>query len=126
MGDQPDAYDREWTTLIGPRSRMRVGYRHVRGRVVRFVVQIEYRLGDDWVEVVRADHDAVGEMAHDVTEEGVHVDVYRDGEKHLTETVFPATSASTALTVAEEHLSRHAERYVRRFEEWLAIDRRDR
>lgn len=89
-------------------------------------MQIEYRLEDGWTEVVRADHDALGEASHDVTEEGVHLDVYRHGEKLRTEELFPRASAGVALTFAEEHLSRHAERYIRRFEEWHEIDREGR
>lgn len=79
MSERPVGYDREWTTPTGPRSRIRIGYRHDHGDVVRFVVQIEYRLGDGWAEIVRADHDASGEMSHDLADEGVHVDVYREG-----------------------------------------------
>lgn len=118
-------YDREWTKPVGPRSRIRVGYTHDGGRVTRFVVQLEYRLDDGWAEVVRADHDESDERSHDVTEEGAHVDVYRDGEKFRTEELSPPTPTGVAFTFAEAHLSWHAERYVERFEEWHGIDHRD-
>ena len=92
--------------------------------MIRFVVQLEYRLDDDWVEIIRFDHDPENDHTHDVTEEGVHIDVYRDGEKVRSEEVFPPMPASAALTFAEEHLNQHAERYINRFEEWHGIRNR--
>jgi hypothetical protein len=62
----------------------------------------------DWHSVVRFDHDPESDHAHDVTEEGVHMDVYRGGEKIRSEEVFPPMEASDALTFAEEHLNQHA------------------
>lgn len=118
-------YDREWTTKVGPRSRVRIGYSHDGGRVVRFVVQLEYRLQGDWVEVVRADHDEIG-PGHDVSIEGVHVDVYRDGTKLRPVAVFPSLPPGLAFTLAEEHIVENAERYVERFEKWHGTYRRDR
>ena len=45
------------------------------------MVQLEYWTDGAWQEVVRYDRDPESEMGHDVTEEGLHMDVYRDGEK---------------------------------------------
>lgn len=117
-------YDREFTSPLEYRVRRRLGYTHKHGRVSRFVVQLEYRLDNEWTEIVRIDHDSEGELAHDVTDEGVHMDVYRDGEKLRSEEVFPPMPANEALTFAEEHLSNHAERYVKRFEKWHGIRNR--
>lgn len=89
-------------------------------------MQLEYYLEESWTEVIRSDHDASGETSHDVTIEGVHVDVYRDGEKYRTEEIFPPTPAGAALTFAEEHLAKHAERYIERFIEWHRMDQKDR
>jgi hypothetical protein len=89
--------------------------------VTRFVVQLEYRFNGDWREIVRFDHDPESDRAHDVTREGVHMDVYRDGEKLRSEEVFPPMHASDALTFAEEHLNQHAERHIKRFEIWHGI-----
>lgn len=93
--------------------------------MTQFVVQLEYLLDGEWTEVVRFDHDPASDVAHDVSEEGVHTDVYRDGEKYGTAEVFPPMPASEALTFAEDHLAAHAERYLERFERWHGI-RRDR
>ena len=92
--------------------------------VTRFVVQLEYRLNERWVEVVRFDHDPEGEQGHDLTVEGVHMDVYRDGEKIRSPEGFPPIPAKDALTSAGEHLTQHDERYIKRFEKWNGIKHR--
>lgn len=119
--EEPRDYDREFSTALSNRARRRIGYSHDRGEVTRFVVQIEYHLADEWAEVVRFDHDPESEHAHDVTTEGVHMDVYRDGEKIRSPEIFPAMPASDALTSAEEHLKTHGQRYIKRFEKWHGI-----
>ncbi|TQQ82338.1 DUF7718 family protein [Halonotius roseus] len=125
MGEkEPREYDREYTTPLKHRTRRRIGYTQHRGTVTRFVVQLEYRVDGEWMEVVRFDHDPKSDHAHDVTEEGVHMDVYRDGDKLRSEEVFPPMRAGEALTFAEEHLNQHAERYINRFETWHEIKTR--
>lgn len=124
MTDEPRDYDREFTTPVQYRVRRRIGYSHDHGEITRFVIQLEYRLNGDWREIVRFDHDPYSDHAHDVTNVGVHVDVFREGEKLRSEEVFPPMSANAALTFAEEHLKRHAERYINRFEAWHGIDNR--
>jgi hypothetical protein len=124
MTEEPREYDREFTTPLEYRVRRRIGYSHDRGDITRFVVQLEYRLDGNWVEIVRFDHDPEGTHGHDVTEEGIHMDVYRDGEKLRSEEIFPLMTANEALTFAEEHLNQHAERYIRRFEQWHGIRNR--
>jgi hypothetical protein len=121
MTDEPREYDREFTTPVAYRVRRRIGYAHDHGTVTRFVVQIEYRMDDGWTAVVRFDHDSESDHGHDVTEEGVHMDVYRNGNKLRSEEVFPPMSASDALSFAEAHLNQHAERYIERFETWHGI-----
>ena len=87
-------------------------------------MQLEYRLDNEWAAVVRFDHDADGadEMTHDVTEEGVHMDVYRDGEKVNVVSITGPVPAAVGYTAAEEHLTEHAERYLTRFKEWHPTD----
>lgn len=124
MREDPHDYDREFTTPLEYRVRRRIGYSHDHGAVTRFVVQMEYWLDDTWCEIVRFDHDPESDHGHDVTEEGVHMDVYRNCEKFRSGEVFPPMPASGALTFAEEHLNQHAERYINRFEEWHGIGNR--
>lgn len=115
-------YDREWTAAVGFAVRTRVGYSTDDEGVSKFVVQLEYNLDGKWVPVVRSDHDPANPMAHDVTEEGVHLDVYRHGAKARSEELFPPMAANEAFTYAEEHIAEHLEQYVRRFEEWHNVN----
>lgn len=110
-GDRPRDYDKAFTAPVDTRVRRRLGLDVDRGEVKRFVVQLEYRVDaeqDTWVTVVGYDHDAEGsaEATHDVTEDGLHIDIYRDGKK--------------------DHLAEHLEGYVRRFEQWHGITPTDR
>ena len=75
------------------------------------------------MEVVRFDHDPASKHGHDVTNDGIHMDVYRDGELIRTEEIFPSMSPNDAFTFAEEHLAEHAKRYSERFVKWHGIDR---
>lgn len=121
MPDEPREYGTEYTVPVREHARRRVGYTTKAGDVVRFVVQLEYELSPgEWHEVVRADHDARGadEMAHDVTEEGVHLDVYRQGAKVGAVRLTGPLPADRGFTAAEEHLTEHAEGYLNRFEAW--------
>jgi len=120
----PRDYEREYTKALSHEARVRMGYTIDAGEVRRFVVQLECRLTDDWHPVVRFDHDGTGESehAHDVTVEGVHMDVYRSGEQVRVEEIFPPLPAAQALTHAEEHISMYAERYITRYKEWHRTD----
>lgn len=129
--DDPRDYDKEFTAPEGGPVRRRVGIDVERGAVSRFVVQLEYLvdpIGGEWATVVRYDHDAAGsdEAAHDVTEDGLHIDVYRGGEKIESHELTPPLPASAALEAAEDHLREHLEGYVRRFEQWHEIRPDDR
>lgn len=114
----PTGYEREYTASVGWRIRRRVGFSTDRGDVTRFVVQLEYRVEDEWLPVVRFDHDPESERGHDVTEEGLHPDVYRDGEKYVVDEDFPRMDLKSALAYCETHVEAHALRYVRRSERW--------
>lgn len=124
--DGPRKYDKSFTAPEGRRARRRLGLDVEAGQVTRFVVQLEYLLDpfvDEWATVVRYDHDDQGgdEATHDVTEDGLHVDVYREGEKVATHELTPPLPAAAALDAAEDHLAEHLEGYVARFETWQEI-----
>ena len=88
------------------------------------MAQLEYWLDGTWQEVVRYDHDRDTPGGHDVTEEGLHRDVYRDGKKVREEQVTLSISAAEGFNYAEDDLRENAERYVRRFERWHNITER--
>lgn len=76
--------------------------------------------------MVRYDHDEAGrdEATHDVTEEGLHIDIYRDGAKYATEFVTGPLPAGVALDLAEDHLMQNLERFIERYERWHDIGTR--
>lgn len=59
-----------------------------------------------------------------VTDEGLHIDVYRDAEKYRQEYVAPPMPAGVALDFAEDHLAENTQRFITRFEEWHEIRNR--
>jgi len=109
---------------LADRVQIRTAFSTDRGEVRRFMIQLEYWLDGEWVEVVRYDHDASAEGGHDVTEEGLHRDVYREGAKLRSESVSGPIPANDAFEHAEEDLRENAERFIKRFEQWHDI--RDR
>lgn len=124
--DGPREYDREFTVAVDHRIRRRLGFDTVRGDVVRFVVQLEYYHDDDWHEVVRYDHDGTdeNERSHDVSEDGLHIDIYRSGEKVASEYISPPQPPPIALDSAEDHLTKNLERFINRYERWHEIRNR--
>ena len=120
----PRDYDREFTASVGGPARRRLGFDTDTETVTRFVVQLEYHYDGEWQTVVRYDHDGTGEgeFGHDVTEEGLHIDIYRDGEKEASEFITPPKPADVALDLAEEHLAENLERFIKRFETWHGIN----
>jgi hypothetical protein len=80
-----------------------------RGIPTRFVVQLEYRIDGEWRAVVRFDHDQTGEQSHDITEEGLHMDVYRNGEKYRVERGFPPVSLRRAPRYCKSYVKSNAD-----------------
>lgn len=115
-GDGGDVRYSDWVEY--PHARLRVEIDKTRGDVTRFVVQLERRVGDEWRQVVRFDHDPDNPAAHNVDEEGLHMDVYRDGEKHHIEDNFPPVPLSYAPRYCIAYIEQHAGGLLRRFEQW--------
>lgn len=113
-----------------PYARIRRIIETDEGTVSRFVVQLEYDAAADegsvssWRVVARFDHDAASAGGHDVSEEGLHLDVYRDGERYARARGFPRLPPGTAMRYAEDYLRQHAERLLVRFERWHDLDPR--
>lgn len=126
MTEQPREYDREYRRSVPGPLRIRVGFDRSEDEVERFVVQLEYQHDGTWNPVVRYDHDGTGqsEFAHDVTEEGLHIDIYRDSEKHATEYIAPIADGAEGLNRAEDHLTSNLQRFINRYERWHGIKNR--
>lgn len=111
---------------LADRVQLRTAFSTECGEVTRFMVQLEYWLEGDWCEVVRYDHDRDAPGGHNVADEGLHRDVYRDGEKLRSEEVSPPISANEGFDAAEEDLRENIEGFVNRFERWHGVtDRSD-
>lgn len=102
-----------------PVTRIRLFLGRIPGEgLTRFRVQLEYRIGDTWVQVAGSDHNPDAEAGHDVTNEGVHLDVYRDGDRVGQESIFPVTDPATGLKRAETYILDNEQRLTERFEQW--------
>ena len=123
MTDHPPAWIR-W-----PYARIRRELETEQGQVRRFVAQLEYDIEatptgqntPDWRTVARFDHDITGEQSHDVREEGLHLDIYRDGEKHQVRTGFPPVPLNRAFRYSEDYLTQNADRLLTQFERWHGL-----
>jgi len=56
-----------------------------------------------------------------VSEDGLHIDIYRDGDNYRTEYAAPAFSDAIALDRAEDHLQNNLEGFTNRYEQWHGI-----
>jgi len=106
---------------LADRVQLRTAFTTEKGEVVRFLVQLEYWLDGDWQPVVRYDHDREAPGGHDIAEEGLHMDVYRNGEKVDAKDVSGPISPAEGLNHAEDDLRENVERYIKRFERWHDI-----
>lgn len=120
MGEQDSAWIR-W-----PYARIRRELGTERGDVIQFVAQLEYNIqatpaGDnepEWRTVARFDHNKDTQHGHDIGEEGLHLDLYKDEEKHKVIDGFKPVPLSRAFRYCEEYLTRHADRFLEQFERW--------
>ena len=103
------------------RVQLRTAFTAERGEVRRFMTQLEFWLDDEWTEVVRYDHDHDTGGGHNVAEEGLHRDIYRNGVKHDVKQVTGPIQANEAFSYAEEDLYENTEQYIRRFKQWHGV-----
>ena len=112
-------HDVDYTDWIKyPNARLRIVIDIERGMPTLFIVQLEYQVKGEWEPVVRFDHNSVNQFGHDITEEGLHMDIYRDGENRYVKTNFPAVPLSDAPKYAESHIRGQADQLLRRYEKW--------
>jgi len=85
-------------------------------RVTQFVVQLECWIDDEWMEVARFDHNP---ETHDIREEGLHMDIYRDGEKYDVDRDFPRLNPKAGLNFSISYLQARNEQLIERYKSWL-------
>lgn len=100
------------------------------GIPTRFVYQLEYDLDatvdglppNDWRQVARMDHDIEG--PHNVAEEGLHIDLYRNGTKFKQSHDFPNVPLKQAPSFCEAYLQQRSDFFVDRFERWHSVGKK--
>lgn len=106
--------------LLTHQTRIRLFLGRLPGEgLTRFRVQLEHHVVDEWQQIVGSAHNPNAETGHDVTAEGVHLDIYRDGERVDREQLFDPTTPSNALDIADDHIKENYEQYVRDYRQWL-------
>ena len=91
----------------------RIEFTVERGRILRFVAQLECRYGDEWHPVLRYD------TAHDFA----HRDVLRPNQNAIKQEL-GLRDYNEALTFATDDLAQNWLRYRQRYEQWLIEKRR--
>lgn len=118
MADVSEQEIRYTDAIKYPHARLRVIIDTENGVPTRFVVQLEYHYDGEWETVVRFDHNLASEFGHDITEEGLHMDICRDGVKYRVKTDFPPVALSDAPAYAESHIREQVDQLLRRYEQW--------
>lgn len=117
------------TWVRWPYARIRREISTDRGKVTRFVIQLEYDEtasygGTEqsvWQTVARFDHAPGGPHGHDITDEGLHLDLYRDGERYERSWSFPPIPLAKAPRWCEKWLEENCDQLVERYEQWHEI-----
>lgn len=101
-----------------PDGEIRYGSTCRKGEVLAFLVQLYCWHDDRWRLVAQFDHNPAMKRGHDVTVEGLHMDVFRDGEKHETRKTFPRLDARAAFTFAEEYFLEYDQSLIEEYKQW--------
>ena len=112
-----------------PYARIRRDLKTERGEVIQFLAQLEYDIeatpsgqnSPEWQTVARFDHNSDSQQGHDIAEEGLHLDIYKDGDKYRVFTGFQYVPLKRAPRYCQEYLSTHADRLLAQFEEWHGL-----
>lgn len=77
----PTGYDVSKYVLLGRPDRLvTIGFDRERSHILRFLVQLRYRVSLDplaWKGIAWMDHNETSEAGHDIYHEGLHVDIER-------------------------------------------------
>lgn len=109
--------------LQAPIVRRRTILEKERGRLRAFCVQLEFNHcpttgeADDWKYIARFDHNPASLEGHDITEEGLHMDLRHPVEGDRTSYGFPPVPLSRAPAYAEDHFD---EKYLEICERYLS------
>lgn len=108
------------SSVSHPDGELRYGLTTHRGEVEEFVVQLYHR-NDRWRIVCQFDHTPAQSMGHDVTVEGIHLDLFdNDGNKvNIEYADHPGPcDPAFALNYARNFLKHRNEQLIRRWPTW--------
>lgn len=106
----------KYRDITHPDGRLWYSFETDGPRVTQFVVQLECWIEGDWMEVARFDHDP---ETHDIRIEGLHMDIYREGEKYRVDRDFPRLSPNAGLNFSISYLQARNEHLIERYKSWL-------
>lgn len=98
----------EFRRLFDDKNAARVRFEMERGRVLKFIVQLECRFNDEWHPVVRYD------TAHDFAHRDL---LHPSGTTEKTE--MATRDYNEGLTFAIKDLTDNWQKYRRRYQQWL-------
>lgn len=104
-----------------PYTRIRTIINTMRGDVSAFVVKLEYNVSQDpaiigrWEPVARFDHNPDGQYGHDITEEGLHMDVALPGKDDKKVRGFPEVPLNQAPKWCEGYFEENHLPLTKRF-----------
>lgn len=106
-----------------PYVRLRFHLETYIGVVQKFTIQLEYNLAlvdsgkDDWGPIARFDHNPNSKQGHDVTQEGLHLDLMNpDGTKYKVRRGFPSKPLNDYPDHCEQYLLDKSQRLTLDFE----------
>ena len=116
--------DRAYEIPVSGRAQIRTELGITRGDVDWFMVQLEYNEqpspleDDDWQPVARFDHHPHMSWGHDIEKEGLHCDIYENGERAEREYYYYDFPVNDAPEWCEDHLKMYAGFYLDQYEVW--------
>jgi hypothetical protein len=114
----------DWVTW-DPKTRICANINAQEGNVADFLVAYEYKLRGSWETVAQFDHDPDSRYGHDISQEGLHMDLYREGQKYrVVRSKFPYVPVEQAPRYCVEYIKHNHENLIERFERWHNVNRR--
>ncbi|NUC74960.1 hypothetical protein HTZ84_22100 [Haloterrigena sp. SYSU A558-1] len=114
-----------------PPSRIQMRIKTSDGLLTEFCVQLEYNMTSTvperspfWMQVARFDHNVALYRGHDVRHEGLHMDIYGNGEKVDVLHDFPEVPLEEAPKWCRGFLEAKREQLLQNFEQRIGAPRR--
>jgi|GEM_PF-708473 len=114
----------DWVTW-NPKTRICANVNTDAGEVTDFVVAYEYEVEGRWMPVARFDHDPHSPYGHDIEAEGLHMDLFKQGQKYtVVRAKFPYVRPNHGPRYCIEYIKHNHEALIERFERWHDVNHR--